>query len=66
MSCLAASRPRLAAIYEFGVILRNGNAQKLFHSSKREMTPTSIVPIIAKVFERIIYDQVYGYLPKTI
>ena len=27
--------------------------------------PISIVPIVPKVFERIIYDQVYGYLTEN-
>ena len=32
------------------------------HSDLNNYRPISIVPIVAKVFERIIYDQVYGYL----
>ena len=35
------------------------------HSDLNNYRPISIVPIVAKVFERFIYDQVYGYL-KTI
>ena len=27
--------------------------------------PISIIPVVAKVFERIIYDQLYGYLTET-
>ena len=35
------------------------------HSDLNNYRPISIVPIVAKVFERIIYDQVYGYLTKN-
>ena len=33
--------------------------------NKNNYRPISIVPIVAKVFERIIYDQVYGYLTEN-
>ena len=35
------------------------------HSDLNNYRPISIVPIVAKVFERIIYDQVYGYLTEN-
>jgi len=35
------------------------------HSDLNIYRPISIVPIVAKVFERIIYDQVYGYLTEN-
>ena len=35
------------------------------HSDLNNYRPISIVPIVAKVFERIIYDQVYGYLAEN-
>ena len=35
------------------------------HSNLNNYRPISIVPIVAKVFERITYDQVYGYLTEN-
>ena len=35
------------------------------HSDLNNYRPISIVPIVAKVFGRIIYDQVYGYLTEN-
>jgi len=35
------------------------------HSDLNNYRPISIVPIVAKVFARIIYDQVYGYLTEN-
>ena len=35
------------------------------HSELNNYRPISIVPIVAMVFERIIYDQVYGYLTEN-
>jgi len=35
------------------------------HSDLNNYRPISIVPIVAKVFERVIYDQAYGYLTEN-
>ena len=35
------------------------------HSDLNNYRPISMVPIVAKVFERIIYDQVYSYLTEN-
>ena len=32
------------------------------HSDMNNHRPISIIPVVAKVFERIIYDQIYDYL----
>ena len=50
------SMPRLVN----GLFPREGN-----HSDLNIYRPISIVPVVAKVFERIIYDQVYGYLTEN-
>ena len=34
-------------------------------SDPRNYRPISVIPVVAKVFERIIYDQLYHYLTKN-
>ena len=43
-------------------LFKEGNHSDLNNINYR---PISIVPIVAKVLERIIYDQVYGYLTEN-
>ena len=41
------------------------NKIKLILSYLNNYRPISIIPVVAKVFERIIYDQIYDYLTKN-
>ena len=41
----------------------NKNCRK--RSDPENSRPVSVIPAVAKVFERIIYDQVYQYLTKN-
>ena len=35
------------------------------NSGKRNDRPISVIPVVAKVFERVVYDQLYCYLTKN-
>ena len=35
-------------------------------SNVNNYCPISVIPVVAKVFERVVYDQLYNYLTKMI
>ena len=42
--------------------MRNSRVKKGVKSDLNNYRPISVIPVVSKVFEKIVYDQLYQYL----